>query len=732
MKKETPENETRKTVSLVHSSRAAIPQVPLVKLPSHPLKTISIGMTDQGTRVGFDGQSIGSHVHIIGATRYGKSKLVEHILRQKFSDRKGGVILIDPHGTLYNDLRHYISHRAPHLAKRVIFFDPAGGDEHLLAFNPIPKTAKINTSVVVSDLVDTCLRAWKQDNADQTPRIRRYLENIFYTLIVNDLTIIESLALIRLSNEKMRRKLVALCETFIQDDWETFDEIRPKTKKMEYIEGAANRLRKFLLNPRIRLILGSKKSSIDIASIMKEGKILLVNLHGGDLVSHDNMTLLGSLLLSEIFRCARLRDAGDRNLLPCDIIIDEFPEYVNRSVARILDQAGKWKCWLWLMHQHLDQLETSDSEDNRMIASSIKTNCQTKIVFGGLSRNDAELLSLELYTGFMNIEEKGVKEELYSTKQRHVEDMWEVLSTSYSHTKGKSSTTSEGTNRTISKTKSLGKTEGKATGKTWGDSSTDSSMTGSSFGSNSSSGTSSSFSESGPSNFYDSNREMSSRGSGESRSHSSSEGFSHGSSWSSSSFESYTESQSQSETQGEGKTKSKGTNSSLSQGTSSSKSEGNTLTYQRFFRPIEYKELASRTFWRVDERKEIAIGWIKNLPKQFAVLKIAAREPIIVKIDTVEPSPTYKRGTPDRIRRFEARVRDNNPGLYQSILDIEREINSRHLSLFGEVLYHDRSSIDSLASLVDNEGSQNYVDRDESTDSSSFSPSGYDDGPFNR
>ena len=62
----------------------------------------------------------------------------------------------------------------------------------------------------------------------------------------------------------------------------------------------------FILDPMLRLIFGQKRSTVNIASIINEGKILLVNLSKGAL-SEANSRFLGMVLMGQIQTAALRR-----------------------------------------------------------------------------------------------------------------------------------------------------------------------------------------------------------------------------------------------------------------------------------------------------------------------------------------------------------------------------------------------------------------------------------------
>lgn len=386
---------------------------------------------------GFNQQDREHHTHIIGSTGTGKSKFIELLIRHDLEDRKAGFCLLDPHGSLYDDVLHYVSHERPDLADRLVLFNPAQETDQVIGFNPVVADGE-HLDYLLDSLVSACLKAWGQDSTDRTPRITKWLENIFYTIMVNDLTMVEAAPLLSIQNRQQREILLRnVHNDMVLDDWRMF-EVSSNTQKQALIEGAANRLRKFLRNGLVRNIIGQKERVLDFSEVMNQGKIVLVNLNGQGIISHENTKLLGILLVNEIFRCAKLRNPRDATLKPFYFYIDEFAQFITRDIARALEEARKFKLFMVLAHQHLAQLR----EEDEYLYASVLTNCKNKVVFGGLSREDAQIMSDEVTTGFVNL--KAVKDEIYGTKSRQRLEKRSVRNRSSGTTRGTSQSDSEG------------------------------------------------------------------------------------------------------------------------------------------------------------------------------------------------------------------------------------------------------------------------------------------------
>lgn len=341
------------------------------------------------------------HTHIMGGSGMGKSKLMEKMIQQDLEDPETGLCLIDPHGPIYDGLVHYISHERPDLASRVVLFDPSHENEYVLGFNPFGSYALKNPRYALNMMVRSVFKVWGQDSTMDTPRLSRVLTNIFYLVLANDLTLVEAAVL--LDTQQRNPYLDQLLETahnhFMRADWEDFKK-STKTQKEIQLEGASNRMRRFLLNDRIRLMFGQQENILDMERIVREKKVLLAKLPPTVELDHEDNQLIGVLLIAELFRAALTRDPF-ADPPPFYLYIDEFAQYVCRDIARILEEARKFGLFLVLAHQHISQLKQEDE----YLLSSILGLCRNRIVFGGLSAEDARLMGQEIYTGFQDLNE---------------------------------------------------------------------------------------------------------------------------------------------------------------------------------------------------------------------------------------------------------------------------------------------------------------------------------------
>lgn len=416
------------------------------RLPASRRPTL-LGHDANNEHYGFTKKQRENHTHVIGSTGTGKSKFLELMIRQDIENRNCGMCLLDPHGKLYEDILAYVATTKSSLADRIVTFNPFNDLDSIVGFNPIPSDQG-RFDYIEENFISACLKAWGQDDIHETPRITRWLQNIVHTLLMNDMTLLESAAL--LSSERdnvMRQQMISsVVDERVRIDWLQFIEANLRDRN-NLIEGAGNRLNSFLNNEIIRLVVGQRETVLNLADIMKEGKILLINLHDErGRVPHPSAKMLGTMIISELYRLIQLRDWKDPKLKHFYVYIDEFAQYVTRDIGRTLEEVRKFKASFVLAHQHLAQLKREDE----YLYASVMTNCKNKVVFGGLSEDDADLMNKEIQTGFIDL--KSIKHEQMRIRERHIESRRLVRQEQYSESEGSSQ------QRTQSQTKSTSNT----------------------------------------------------------------------------------------------------------------------------------------------------------------------------------------------------------------------------------------------------------------------------------
>jgi len=146
-----------------------------------------------------------------------------------------------------------------------------------------------------------------------------------------------------------------------------------------------NKVGQFVSSPIIRNIFGQSKSTINIADIMQNNKIFLVNLSKG-LIWEDNSAMIGSFIVSglqvETMKRANL-PMEKRNEFT--LYIDEFQNFATESFAVILSEARKYKLSLVVANQYISQVD-------ELVQNAIFGNVWNIVAFNSWNA-DAEILS---------------------------------------------------------------------------------------------------------------------------------------------------------------------------------------------------------------------------------------------------------------------------------------------------------------------------------------------------
>ena len=350
--------------------------------------------TSNGRDVSITAKDRRTHMHVIGSTGTGKSKFLEHMIRKDILAGHG-LCVIDPTGALYENIVKWLASYRLEERKKVILFDPTA-EGWSFGFNPLH--SKFETSFLVDNMVKAFAKVWGGEDQDRTPLLKRCLRLILHVLAEKKLSLLEAQKMISPDDASLRNYLTGdLADLTIREEWHFLNN-RTKAQFVEDFASTRNRLMEFVSSPTIRNIVGQTEAIVDFRQAMEEGHIILVNLQPKDRLSWDNARLLGTLIVNDFFINAMAREEGAR---PFYLYIDECSLFLNEDISSILDLCRKFGLHLTLAHQHLGQLR----EAGEKIFRSIMTDAKTKVIFGGLDYEDAEVMVKNVFMGDIELEE---------------------------------------------------------------------------------------------------------------------------------------------------------------------------------------------------------------------------------------------------------------------------------------------------------------------------------------
>ena len=370
------------------------------------------------------------HLYICGGTGTGKSKFLENLIRQdirNWSKSKCGVLVLDPHGSLYDGLMNWLAWTK--LERPIIPID-LRQDDWVVSYNLLRQRKLADPAVLVDNLTDAIAYVWNQGGTDQTPLFARWAGNVLRALYETNLTLIQSEDLIDYKARETRRAITAgLKDKSLRRAWQSVDTLSAKDFEAQ-IGSTLNRLQRFTRNQTLRSIFGNPNVSLDFGRALKEGSIILVNLATEQAkVSKESAELFATLLLSDLWTAAQERGKRD-GVKPFYVYLDEFQRFVSPTISDNLDEARGFGLHLTMAHQFPNQL-LDRGENGRRVYNSIMENASSKVVFR-LSHNENLLAMAEwLFMGVMNPDEVKVK--LFSRKvMDYHEERREIYGTSTS------------------------------------------------------------------------------------------------------------------------------------------------------------------------------------------------------------------------------------------------------------------------------------------------------------
>ena len=331
------------------------------------------------------------HFYIIGQTGTGKSSIIQLMARQDFHDGKG-VCIIDPHGSLIEDLMPYIPRER---ADDVIYFNPAD-TERPMGLNILEADSEEEKDLVALDAMNMMVKMFGEEIFG--PRIQDYFRNGCLTLMADeeDGGAITDLVKLFTDDEWQRYKVSKVRNPIVKSFWEKQMAQTGQREKQEMIPYFAAKFGQFYTNALIRNIVGQTKSAFDVSDVMNNGKILLMNLSKG-LVGDINAQLLGMIAVSKI-QVAAMRRQRQTNEERRDFFmyIDEFQNFVTPSIESILSEARKYRLGLILAHQYIDQLEKDSKLSGSVsLKGAIFGNVGT-MMFYKIGPQDSEVCAKEM------------------------------------------------------------------------------------------------------------------------------------------------------------------------------------------------------------------------------------------------------------------------------------------------------------------------------------------------
>ncbi len=334
------------------------------------------------------------HIHIIGQTGVGKSVLLENLAFQDMMDGRG-FAFVDPHGDSVEALLGKIPKER---VEDVIYFNPSDM-ANPIGLNMFEFDHPDQKDFLVQEAISMLYGLYDPGHTGIVgPRLEHIFRNCALLLMADPKggTFVDIPKLL-IDPEFMKSKLQYVTDQQVLDFWtKEFPASQRSNEAGEVISWVVSKFGPFISNDAMRNIIGQTKSGFNIADVMNNRKILLVNLSKGKL-GDLNSKLLGIIFVMKFQAAAMARASmSEDQRQDFTLYVDEFQNFATDSFETILSEARKYRLSLVLGNQFMTQLKDE-------LREAIIGNVGTTIT-GRIGITDAEIM-VKRYTPVFDAED---------------------------------------------------------------------------------------------------------------------------------------------------------------------------------------------------------------------------------------------------------------------------------------------------------------------------------------
>ncbi len=385
-----------------------------------------------------------THFHLIGGTGKGKTTAIHTMLQPLIVDPfdPACFIIIDRLGNFSEELLLWMSSRfcTDDARRRLVHLEPAREDV-VCPLNPLLYETPAHGYYRVERATDIILRAWESVNIEAMPRLARWVFNSFWAAAQLGLTISDCVHFL-MPGSPFHQPLLQLLPSRLQAEWHEITSGRGQ-EAMRLLDSSRNRLRPYFDSDILRRMFGADQTRLDVGRLMREARVVIVNLAPKNRLSTQLADTIGALLINEVLAVARSLPRDLR--YPTYLLLDEFQNFVGPDIEAALPEVRQLGLRLILSHQGFSQLKRGGYDLTNMIWQA-----QSRLIFG-VQGEDADLLANELAS--LTFNPRLVKDEFWSRRQRvsgHRIESLKGASTSFG------SSDSDGTSEGSSESRSRG------------------------------------------------------------------------------------------------------------------------------------------------------------------------------------------------------------------------------------------------------------------------------------
>jgi len=355
-----PNTDLTKTEGMVKSRSRDLP-TPLSIKNSNTNLDVIVGANEFGGEIQEIGMTLEQrqkHTYIIGKTGTGKTTLLKSSIYQDMLNGKGLAVL-DPHGDMFRELLSIVPENR---RQDVVVFDPSDRD-FPVGLNILDPGIEFASEDDKHDWITSAVLSVFAKLADEKqwgPRMEHILRNATLTALQTPKPSLYTLQCLLTDKKYQKEVAKTLKDPVLKQFWDKEFKMMGSMQMSAATAPLTHRLGHFITSKMSRHILLQEKTTVRIADIMNEGKILLVNLSKGD-IGEDQSKFFGTILTSIIWMAAY-----QRTKIPMKkrrdffVYVDEFQNFATPQFGAITSEGRKFRISLIVSHQNIAQIEDKD------------------------------------------------------------------------------------------------------------------------------------------------------------------------------------------------------------------------------------------------------------------------------------------------------------------------------------------------------------------------------------
>lgn len=303
------------------------------------------------------------HTHVFGPTGSGKTTLLANMARQDIQQGHG-LVLIENKGDLFRSVLDYVPRSR---IKDVVIMDVLGDAKFPIGFNILNQG---DPRVVVDDLTTLFDQLYK-GSAGVWTRVMLYhgLQTIIQDPNLTFIDLAPLLVPMNTDEAHWRDDVISrISDRYLRDFWLRHLS-QPRSAQDRITQPVMDRIWQLTSRAEVRNIIGQSSSSFQMADVIRDNKILLINLEG---LPPATANLLATLIINALWQGAKMRYATR----PFFLYLDEFQDVLTLPIALgdMMVKSRGYNLGMVVANQHLGQLTTE-------IRQAIMANARTKVVF---------------------------------------------------------------------------------------------------------------------------------------------------------------------------------------------------------------------------------------------------------------------------------------------------------------------------------------------------------------